>query len=133
MTINLAGGLDLRILESLGIVLVLIALDFVVGFLKSLAAHTTTIQKFPGQLVSFILPYFVPLLALGGWVLIAPALNIVGVTGASAGGFFTMAAAVALKAIADIGIKLGVSFGAQPAPAATTTPAPAPTPTPPAA
>ena len=118
MSIDLATGVNLRILEALGIVLALIVLDFLVGLLKGISTTGFSFQKFPNQLASFVLPYFVPLLALALWVILAPALNLAGVVGGSAAAFFTAAAAVALKAIADIGQKLGVNFAPALAPPA---------------
>ena len=101
---------DVRILEVLGIVLALIALDFLVGVLKALGTKTFSIQKFPSQLANFVLPYYTPLLVLGVVVFFAPLLNLAVVVGATAATFYTAAAGVALKALADIGGKLGLSF-----------------------
>ena len=101
-----------RILEVLGIVLALIALDFLVGVLSNLS--TFSIQKFPNQLVTFVLPYFTPLAVLGASVIVSPILNIAGATGGTAVAFYTMAAGVAAKALADISSKVGVSFAVKP-------------------
>jgi|HubBroStandDraft_4_1064222.scaffolds.fasta_scaffold67345_2 hypothetical protein len=109
---------DLHIFQVLGIVLAIILVDFLAGVLKSLLPPMSfSWQKFPGQLVSFILPYYIPLIGLAVVTFFAPVLAIAGVTGIVGASFYTFAAGVAIKGIADIGSKLGISLTPAPAPA----------------
>jgi hypothetical protein len=99
---------DWHIWLTLVIVLGLIVLDFLIGVFTNLS--TFSIQKFPNQLVSFVLPYFVPLAALALVQFITPLLNTIGVTDAVGGTFYAFAGTVALKALADIIAKIDSSM-----------------------
>ena len=105
---------DWHIWLTLMIVLGLIVLDFIFGVLTNLGSFS--IQKFPSQLVNFVLPYFVPLVGLAIVQFITPLLNTVGITYAVGGTFYVFAAATAGKALADILAKLA-AFAPKPAPA----------------
>jgi phage-related holin len=118
---------DIRVFEVLGIILALIVLDFLVGVVKSFMPPVTfSIQKFPGQLASFVLPYFAPLFLLAVVQLFSPLLNIAGVVGTATTTFYVAAAAVGLKALQDILLKIGVGFTPAPQPAPKPVAAPPP-------
>lgn len=82
------------------IVLGVIVLDFLIGVLTNIS--TFSVQKFPSQLVTFILPYFVPLVTLAIVQFITPLLNANGLTIAVGGTFYVFAAATTVKAVDDI-------------------------------
>lgn len=114
---------DVHILIVLAIVLGFIVLDWVCGVLRAVATHTFSLQKLPGQLETFVLPLFLPLLGLALVAFLAPLANVVGATGGSDATFYAAAGAVVIKAFADIIDKLSGFGVGVPAPATTVPPA----------
>lgn len=108
---------DPHILIVLAVVLGFIVLDWLCGVLRAIATHTFQASALPGQLETFVLPMFLPLLGLALVAFLAPAANIAGVAGGSTATFYAAAAAVVIRALTDVVDKLG-TFGSALAPSA---------------
>lgn len=102
---------DTHILLVLLIVLAFILLDWACGILRAVATGTFKPSALPAQLETFVLPLFLPLLGLALVAFLAPVANIAGATGGSDATFYAAAAAVVIRALADIVGKLA-SFSA---------------------
>jgi hypothetical protein len=98
---------DIHIFIVLLAVLGLILLDWIVGILQAVVKGAVQWQLLPQQLAAFVLPFFVPLLALAVVQFLSPVANIAGVTGGTTATFYAAAALAGVKAIGDILTKIG--------------------------
>jgi hypothetical protein len=98
---------DVHVFVVLAIVLAFIVLDWILGVIAGAKVSGIKLALLPRQLETFVLTYFVPLMALAILQFLSPLANVAGVQGGTTGTFYGAAALTIVKAVADMLAKIG--------------------------